>query len=707
MSLRRAGYNPAVWVVGVAALGVSPLVSAGSEAGHESFAATLRLLDLARPDLATVKQRVEAGDWSGAAKEWLAYARARQRPRWYWTRGDRGRLAETIRERMPAAHRAALADAEEAMNHRFPHSCSPSVVRRVQLGPDFSFMDNPEKDRHFLFTLHRHVFWQEMGVAYLLTREERYAAEWARQLGRWLDELPVPPTDPGVLKHEMWYGLDVGIRAYRWAWAYFCFLDSPALTPELHARWLTHFAQHGWFLRHHHAPPVSNWCTMQMYGLLTVALVFPELKDSREWREYAEAKLVEAIRAQIRPDGVQVEQSPSYHVGCVSWFAEPMRLGELNGMTWPADYRDRLERMCEFTLWIMAPDGLLPALSDTDRSPFGKQALAVGAILFGRDDFATRAELTAHEVLVYGVDATTRFARLDRRDSPDRPARGDPPDRLRLFADSGYVVMRSGWDERSAFAVFDCGPRGYGHGHFDLLNLEVQALGKLLIADPGRWWYDESELRREMLSTPAHNAISLDGLNHSGFEGNPNREYEMGPIESRDGWTHVRGRHRAYDKLPGPPVCERHIWYDGAYTWIVVDEVDSPEPRDVLINYQFAEQPIERLSPSAVISGRAGQAQVVLLHEVRDGLSAALEPSTLSRVYGQKEPAVRLRLRQHGQAVRIVTVIHAFASDRAPHVALEVADAAELRVRLRVGEVSTRLHFSKKANTWSLRRGAD
>jgi hypothetical protein len=33
-----------------------------------------------------------------------------------------------------------------------------------------------------------------------------------------------------------------------------------------------------------------------------------------------------------------------------------------------------IEKMCEFTLWIMAPGGLLPALSDTDRSVFGKEA---------------------------------------------------------------------------------------------------------------------------------------------------------------------------------------------------------------------------------------------------------------------------------------------------------------------------------------------
>ena len=70
-------------------------------------------------------------------------------------------------------------------------------------------------------------------------------------------------------------------------------------------------------------------------------------------------------------------------------------------------------------------------------------------------------------------------------------------------------------------------------------------MGRLMIADPGRWWYDDGPLRREMLSTPAHNTISLDGANHGGFETRDDPPYELVTVETRGGWTHVHGGHRA------------------------------------------------------------------------------------------------------------------------------------------------------------------
>jgi hypothetical protein len=419
---------------------------------------------------------------------------------------------------------------------------------------------------------------------------------------------------------------------------------------------------------------------MQMYGLLTIALTFPELEGSAEWRDYAVQTLVEAQRAQVRPDGVQVEQSPSYHAGCVWWFFEPMRLSELNGLSWPADYRERIERMCTFVLWITGPDGRLPALSDTDRSRSGLRVLAHGALLFDRPDFAAQAELTVRDAWIHGPEAVDRLVALRGRARPSG-------ERLRHFTDAGYVVMRSGWDDRAGFAVFDCGPRGGGHGHYDLLNIEIHAFGKLLIADPGRWWYDDSPLRRELIGAPAHNTISLDGQNHAACEAGAADKYEILRAESRDGWICVHGRHRAYDQMKGPPVCERQVFYDGGTTWVVVDHVSSPEPHDVLVNYQFAVESAERVAPQAVVTtAGSDEPRVLILHEVRDGLTATIEPGTLSRVYGQKEPAARLRLRQTGERVQIVTVVHAFIGPDPPATSLDVQGEDPTEIRIAIGD---------------------
>ena len=54
-------------------------------------------------------------------------------------------------------------------------------------------------------------------------------------------------------------------------------------------------------------------------------------------------------------------------------------------------------------------------------------------------------------------------------------------------------MQRSGWDRQARFLLLDCGPLGAGgHGHYDLLSLEVSAGGRPLIVDPGRYTYSEA-----------------------------------------------------------------------------------------------------------------------------------------------------------------------------------------------------------------------
>jgi hypothetical protein len=644
--------------------------AAGDEIRADATDEALSFLDLSHSGLRGVRKHVQAGDEDGALHELLKYSRQRTQPRWYWSRDDVPGITAYIKERMATGYQSVIASADEICRHRFPNSTAPTIVKRIQLPKDFSWTDNPTDDPQFPYMMNRHKFWEELGTAYLLTGDEKYAKEWISQLASWLDAAPTSVDELEGGRHPMWWPLDVGIRAKKWAWTYFCFRDSPALTPELHARWLSSFAEHARFLKARHAKVWSNWCVMQMEGLLCVALTFPEFKGAETWRDYAVQTLVKAQRTQILPDGVQVEQSPSYHMGCVRWFYEPMRLGELNGVVWPTDYRERLERMCEFALWMMGPDGRTVALSDSDRDRHSRNVLATGAMAFHREDFAPYAMPAVRQVWLEGVDAVRRLGAVKGKQLAET---------VRHFPDAGYVVMRSGWDREASYTVFDCGPRGGGHGHFDLLSLEIHAFGQLMLADPGRWLYDRSALRAEMLSTPAHNTISLDGHSHKGAEAKDSG-YEILDVSREGDWTHVHGRHDLYTQFDGPPVCERRVFFNGRLTWLVVDEMTSPEPHDIAVSWLFASPSVRRVSNVLVATPAAAGPLLLILHEA--GLaSAELEPATLSRVYSQKEPAVRLRLRRHGRTARIVSVIHAFEGPTVPACSLRlIEDPLEMRV---------------------------
>ena len=117
---------------------------------------------------------------------------------------------------------------------------------------------------------------------------------------------------------------------------------------------------HGRYLRRFNTK--LNWLTMEMSGLYAVGAVFPEFKESSEWRTYAAATLADAGRNQFLPDGGQVELSSTYqHVAMdnILQIAEIARsTGNVGDL--PADYLAPLEKAYEWQVDIAAPDRHLP-----------------------------------------------------------------------------------------------------------------------------------------------------------------------------------------------------------------------------------------------------------------------------------------------------------------------------------------------------------
>ena len=116
-----------------------------------------------------------------------------------------------------------------------------------------------------------------------------------------------------------------------------------------------------------------------------------------------------------------------------------------------------------------------------------------------------------------------------------RCARRAAAGRAASFPDGGYHVQRSGWGRASArsrtsfFLIFDCGPLGEGgHGHYDLLSVEVAAAGGPLLVDPGRFTYSEGppNLRRWFKGTAAHNTVCVDGRDQTAYR----RGKPKGPV---------------------------------------------------------------------------------------------------------------------------------------------------------------------------------
>jgi hypothetical protein len=637
-------------------------------APHASFAWSMaqlhQTLDFNRPDLAVVRDAFETADPHAAAQALLDHFRERTRPAFYFSQDTITSIAEAARRDFPEEVDATMARADRTVEHAFPSTCAPTIVEWISLPQEIPWTNPPRGGKDLEDTLARSLFWVDLGLAYAYTGDAHYAQAFADQLESWLDHVPLPATTDANRGTVWWTTLNAGLRCESWPWAYYLFLNSPAITPELHARMLAVLAEHALLLHQYHASTGSNWASMEMRGLLNLGILFSEFKESAVWRDYARDTLLKCLKEQVRPDGVQIEQSPSYHNVCLMVFAQAMHLARLNDVRFPEALQNTLAKMATFTLWSLDPQGLLVALSDTDRDNSGRQTLATAALLGIEGPWRSQAKLEPQHYWLFGPEACTVL-------KDPVPA---PPDTLRVFPDAGYVFMRSDWTPAARYAAFDCGPHGGPHGHLDLLNLEIHGYGAMLVADPGRYGYFQAGGKRPEIATPVHNTISLDDASYTPSETAPDQEYELVAAEQRDGWTHVYGRHRAYAHLAGAPTVERRVWFDGQSLWLVLDTVQSGQVHDIQTTWQFAGEGATPLGKAGVLMRYASGPAVAIAAASSPEGALAIESSRIHRVYATQEPADRTVLRLQAANAHTATLICALPPGTA---------APSLRVNLR------------------------
>jgi len=136
-------------------------------------------------------------------------------------------------------------------------------------------------------------------------------------------------------------------------------------------------------------------------------------------------------------------------------------------------------------------------------------------------------------------------------------------DRLHILATSGYVRLQS-----DAFAaIFDVGEIGPsylpGHGHADVLSVEVSVYGTRLVTNSGISSYAIGPARDHERSTAAHATVEIDG--HSSSEvwasfrvGRRAHPFDIYARRNGD-IVSTEASHDGYRWLPGKPVHRRRL----------------------------------------------------------------------------------------------------------------------------------------------------
>src|SRR5262249_51395359 len=160
-------------------------------------------------------------------------------------------------------------------------------------------------DSKVTWELNRHQWLVDLGQAWRLTGDERYAEVFAASVHDWMRANP-----PGMGIN--WASsLEVSYRMISWCWALSLCRDSAALTPALYSEMLGWLAAHAAhvekYLSHYFSP--NTHLTGEALGLFYAGTLFPDLPRAERWREEGMRILLEQLPRQVHADGVYFEQS--------------------------------------------------------------------------------------------------------------------------------------------------------------------------------------------------------------------------------------------------------------------------------------------------------------------------------------------------------------------------------------------------------------
>ncbi len=307
----------------------------------------------------------------------------------------------------------------------------------------------------------------------------------------------------------------VSLRLVHWIWAWFLLRGSPSLPDRFRTEFLKQILLHARHIRKNLEwfPVRTNHYLANLAGLLYAGLAFPEFREAEEWLRFSCAELQKEMGHQVTPDGVDHEGSLNYHRFAAEIFLSAALLGKARGLAFSDAYGERLEKMLEFLLHALRPDGELPRVGDAsdirlqnldsrDVIADPKHLLALGAVFFRRGDFKQAAgPFPEYAYWLLGEAGLNEYQRLP---APSAPVRS------RSFPEGGFHILR----HADTYVLIRCGAlplQGVkGHWHYDQLGFELFA-GEPVLVDPGWHRYEaDPEMFRYFKSTAAHNTVVID-----------------------------------------------------------------------------------------------------------------------------------------------------------------------------------------------------
>ncbi|MEY3499850.1 MAG: hypothetical protein RL308_1519 [Bacteroidota bacterium] len=524
----------------------------------------LNLLDYKQLQLKSVNDCYQKGDERKAFKELLDLYRIKENLYLKVTQDD----AKYIKQTYPIGVSKTLKTANDVLKHNFLFRDDWDMEKTnipYQFQGDIDWKAIPNGDEEWCFMLNRHKYWIDLGKAYLLTGNEKYAKGFVDQVTHWIDNNPL---DDSLKKHS-WRRIEAGIRCENWIKSFEYVKNSKSITPEFLSKFIGSLYQHGVYLNSSFSDfsKTSNWGVIEFQGFFNLSLFLDDFKIASQWQADALEKLNTCINLQILKDGSQWEQSPMYHNEVFHCFMNVNLLAQRKNIVLPESMIEKTKSMAYANIKWQKPNYHQPLLGDSDDTDL-RGLLTLAATVFNDPVIKSRAyKIFDYETLfIMGMEKNTIYENMISKD----------PDFLSVFQQSsGDFYMRSSWEQEASYTSFHLKKLGCGHGHDNLLHFTLFANGKDYLIDGGRYTYVNNEWREYFKNNKSHNTLGVDNLTNTiykdswinTFEANSQGVY----VKSTSNYDYAEAENTAYKRLEDPVAMKRRMLYLKPNVWLLFD----------------------------------------------------------------------------------------------------------------------------------------
>ncbi len=498
-------------------------------------------LDLDHQGLEDVKSACKASDFIKAGQQLLEYYKSSKRGAHY------------IRSQPNKSNRS-IAEADTILKDVFTIQNVKGQVPYLEDGHRDWYYKGPNNDREWAWLSNRHSQLYEVLSAYFETGNLKYI----RYVDLFLKDFILASMPYPAVKGSpsIWRGLEVAARAKIWTRLFYSTINDENINPATRLLILRSLPDHAHYNRNFHSQ--NNWLTMEISALATVAAYFPEYEMSEQWMDYTVDTMIESMKDQVYPDGVQTELTSHYHNVTFRNFELYQQLCEVANVELPDFFVNTIEGMYSYIAHAVRPSGFRILNNDGDKGSDVSLILA-GAQKFNRPDWE--------------YIATNGKSGVKPDDGPSY-----------FYPWAGQLISRSGFAEDAHWSFFDIGPWGSGHQHRDKLHISIAAYGRDLLVDAGRFAYTGAVAEKYLPYARysfGHNLILMDGQSQDAgpkLAEEPVKENHFRITEDFDYGSHHFDR---YIDIDGTASHTRSMVYVRGKFWVVVDRVDTDRKREV------------------------------------------------------------------------------------------------------------------------------